>query len=830
MTSRQPGLVEVGGVPISASEARAKRRFNNDYAAAVAMGELKTRQSWTWELKNTILVELRSSRWAASPTAFVRAFNRLATRTNAKTTGRTLLHPTLLQWIDDADEDGVVHAGKKGRPFMLQDVEEQYVMRMFIRMRNNSLNVESRHIQALGRVALHRFRPEVLRDSEGVDGHLEFSQHWAVTFLGRHGNVVRKQTGDRTSSPEEVVKQCSQFYADLKKEFANVKNPRMIFNMDEFFVHFNANQKTWTWTPQGAATVQIRESKLGFTCSVTTNAAGELILVQCIFKGKQGRSLATGADFHRKIKQYHGDDGHFQNAGTFAAFAADFVAELDTMGIAPSADQPALLLLDMARQHFKEETLQQLLGAGVRVCRIPGKMTHVVQPADMYIIRAMKEGMRMANHAAFLEQLLVVNDPAIPDATAEALSEAVIRKQHSEPIPILRRNIVSYLSAGIVRLFEKRDNICCIEKSWWASGIYRALEDVFVWPPGFMEYTWLAVSREKGNVKAVAFDEYKAIVDAMGAGAPTGNEPGEISDDDAERPVNTGEELTVELNEVNAVADAYRAPDRVQRDFDAANKRFAISRGLLDDLNVVHRTVEANLTRCQAAVDRNNRAVQQPLAQQDVPPPDDRDDADDDDDAAEPAAQAHRGRRSGWKQNGAHVGEHLQLLKEKPDQTEYNAAIEMAAKLAKNATAAKAAEAAKLKAAQASFFGKPTQQQTQQLTQQQTQQLTQQQTQQPVQQRRPRDKQQRLRGPSNSAARLDQHLIDDFVNDSDDAELRAPPAGPAPGANASDAFDELQFVYDEGELPDPRSEEEQTRQYEEGYRAYMAKQALKEQE
>ena len=209
-----------------------------------------------------------------------------------------------------------------------------------------------------------------LRAMQTLPLKFKFSRQFAIDVMRRNNINIRHATGDRTVTAAEVVRAGPVFFEELNKAAAGITDPRRIINMDEFFVTLHSNGQKWTWTKirRGErGNVQIRTSKLGFTCSVTTNAAGEILFVQVIWKGKTATVHAAGAVFSPRILQQHRADSHFQNATTFKEYCVELAERLENpleelnvatrkpcaiaQAIRTSDAEKVVLILDRATQH-----------------------------------------------------------------------------------------------------------------------------------------------------------------------------------------------------------------------------------------------------------------------------------------------------------------------------------------------------------------------------------------------------------------------------------------------------------------------------------------------
>eukprot|EP00759_Apiculatamorpha_spiralis_P048728 PhF_6_TR44116/c1_g2_i4/m.67323 len=282
----------------------------------------------------------------------------------------------------------------------------------------------------------------------------EPSMSWVKRFLHDQGYKVRATQTDRTVTDEEVIQGANEFYGVLKSVAATKKvEKQWTFNMDEFFCSLSSCGSGWKWTWHRAddeRAVAVRQCKLGFTCSVLSNAAGEIVLLQTIWKGLTAQVHAAGT--HQKIYQDHRPDSHFQNGDTFNRWVQRFLVVLENK----PQDVTAVLIIDQAEQH-KCETLSN---AGVCCVAVPKKQTHIFQPADQFIIAGIKAGTTAAWNK-WVQQLFTAND----------VEEAVKHLQIST-LSSLRSQKFSFLGQAIDKISLEQ-----VTRSWQITGILKALFD-----------------------------------------------------------------------------------------------------------------------------------------------------------------------------------------------------------------------------------------------------------------------------------------------------------------------------------------------------------------
>jgi hypothetical protein len=267
---------------------------------------------------------------------------------------------------------------KRGREELLQPREEERLLDAFRRIRAAGVAVRARTTACVARGIVERSRKG---STELTGGPLKFSTSWANSWMHSHGIRVVAATTDRNIPAAEIVKGGKQFFEQLSKHEG--LSPENVYNMDEFFVLLDeGGNRSWTWerVPAGERkNVVVKDSKLGFTCSVLTSANGDVVLTQLIYKGKTER-VHVGIN-HDDVLECHREDSHFQNAATWKEWLEAFAGVLKKRG-----NHESLLIIDAATQHSFCDTADQLRTLNCSVVQVPPCQTHVFQPADQYVI------------------------------------------------------------------------------------------------------------------------------------------------------------------------------------------------------------------------------------------------------------------------------------------------------------------------------------------------------------------------------------------------------------------------------------------------------------
>ncbi len=132
---------------------------------------------------------------------------------------------------------------------------------------------------------------------------------------------------------------------------------------------------------------------VGLSCCVTTSASGELVVVQLNWKGATNACHARTDKQHPKLHQDHQPNSHFQNEDTFARYLERLGQHAAHLKVQLGFTGKAVLLADCAAQHWSATTQSAATNANLVMEPIPAKTTHVYQPADQFVICALKRSL-----------------------------------------------------------------------------------------------------------------------------------------------------------------------------------------------------------------------------------------------------------------------------------------------------------------------------------------------------------------------------------------------------------------------------------------------------
>jgi hypothetical protein len=359
---------------------------------------------------------------------------------------------------------------KRGPKELLSEGKAADVVSVLLLIRERGVPVDAGLVSRVARGLYARNHGTLSID---IAGFRMFSKSWATRFLHKNNFKVRAATGDRTVSGKHIIEVGGPFYETIK----GIKNmsPRLIFNVDEFFCNLETganSTQTWTWERVASKkqNVIVRTDRVGFTCSVLTNCAGEVVLFQIIWKGKTDLVHVSPSQIqfprhveHPAVYQTHREDTHFQSEETWKAFLARFIREVDKIrGEFGDHTAPAALLIDAAGQH--NGTVSFLEDSGIQTIEVPKKCTHVFQPADMYIISNIKQHAKVGWNR-YIEDVY----RTLPvEAATNVVTDAVIEGRKKTPY---KRELKYSLLCGALRALSAETIIA----SWEAAGIRRAL-------------------------------------------------------------------------------------------------------------------------------------------------------------------------------------------------------------------------------------------------------------------------------------------------------------------------------------------------------------------
>ena len=369
-----------------------------------------------------------------------------------------------------------------------------------LRRAGNSLTADEVCNMAIGIVDRDKERRGLLAVNGGP---AIFSTSWGNNWLRKNKFNIRHATTDRVISPDKIREDgavFNQLLGNIKRRHA--VDPRLCFNMDEFFVQMDAN-RSWTWTRVvPGQPISIGTNKLGFTMSITTSPY-EVVLVQIIWRGKTDTVHVETATQHGTVHQMHRADSHFQNGETFEQWSKLLLGKIQAIRAREHipADVEAILILDQAPQHINinDARWRELIHVA-----IPKKQTHIWQPADQWIIACFKKYLR-ACWKGYLKQVFKNND----------LNEAV-KNVLVTSLPVLRARKYSFVVEALSKM--QPDTLFA---SWERTGILRELFDIPVRDGKVVVYDTFADATDE--VELPVTDDEDEDVDAIVVQIPLTN-------------------------------------------------------------------------------------------------------------------------------------------------------------------------------------------------------------------------------------------------------------------------------------------------------------------
>lgn len=364
---------------------------------------------------------------------------------------------TIQKWLKFFKDTGsYVDPKQRGRKRLLTEEEEHSVVDSLgkVRAAPHCRSVAASTASAVARGILSRSRPGLLK-KEG--GPAVMGREYARVLLKRNNWAKRAKTSDRTVPDTEVVEAAGPFFADVKR-FARCVPPCLLINIDEFCLLLDGQSK-WTWHPASRpGGIAIRDARLGFTVGVVSNAAGDVLLLQLIFKGSTNtvHAQVPMGGGNRLILQDHQPESHFQNADTFGRFVDWLLGHVSRQLPQHAPGSRCLLLLDDAQQHWDPAVVRKARDAGVDFLKIPKKMTHIYQPADQYIIADLKRKVTVS-WQGWVESLFASRDP-----------DSAVAAMCTTSIPVLKRRMYTYLADAVAALGTDP-----VLSSWKVTGILK---------------------------------------------------------------------------------------------------------------------------------------------------------------------------------------------------------------------------------------------------------------------------------------------------------------------------------------------------------------------
>ena len=343
---------------------------------------------------------------------------------------------------------------ERGRDFFLEEHEKNCVLQAISLFRKKKKSVNARVVSRIARGTVRRLRPGLIEEQV-----VSLGLSWAKKFMLRHKLKVRATQTDRTVTVEEVLLGTKTFFGQLHKLRADTTKKYAdwaTFNMDEFYCSLDLSGSSWKWTwhyaddPKPTAVAQ---TKVGFTASILSSADGKLHSLQMLWKGATTVSHADGDD--PMIYQDHRPDSHFQDQESFDRWSVDFLKRWHALCVERNEfDVTPVIILDGAPQHMH----QILLDAGVKVVMVPFKQTHVFQPADQWIIAALRSQV-LQGWSEWVEGVFANNDV-----------------QHA--VSVIITNSAPKIRAKKFELFSRalrKVSVKCVVDSWVRTGVLREL-------------------------------------------------------------------------------------------------------------------------------------------------------------------------------------------------------------------------------------------------------------------------------------------------------------------------------------------------------------------
>jgi hypothetical protein len=220
------------------------------------------------------------------------------------------------------------------------------------------------------------------------------------------GWSFRKATGAARKLPnnwEQLGLLMAQRTAYLVKAYSIP--PSMLVNTDQTGIHMVPSGGARTWAEKGSKHVLVHgmEDKRQITCSVSSTAAGNLLLFQLIFTGTIDRCLPP-RNVGRQVCEEEGwhltcSNNHWSNLATCKDFVGHILEpyrqkQAKEMGLEKSSK--LIWLLDCWSVQMSKEFISWLkeMFPNILLIFVPANCTSIFQPTDVILQRPFKHSFR----------------------------------------------------------------------------------------------------------------------------------------------------------------------------------------------------------------------------------------------------------------------------------------------------------------------------------------------------------------------------------------------------------------------------------------------------
>ena len=222
---------------------------------------------------------------------------------------------TVYGWLKYFQKNGdYFHTQKRGRKRILSQTECAEVQDAITKLRTepNAESLTANTVASVARGVVSSTSPAVLAKNGGA---FVMGAEWGRYHRHSVDWVPYSATSDRTVPLPVLLDAGQAFFSYLTSGYVPCK--KLVFNLDEFLVLPGPNRR-WTWHPRSQTRrVPIRKTKLGFICTVVTDATGNLVFLQMIREGATAAVHARVDAEDPKIFQDHQPKSRFQNANTY---------------------------------------------------------------------------------------------------------------------------------------------------------------------------------------------------------------------------------------------------------------------------------------------------------------------------------------------------------------------------------------------------------------------------------------------------------------------------------------------------------------------------------
>ena len=273
------------------------------------------------------------------------------------------------------------YQSQTGRPLLLGDFDS--MVQSYIVSMSNRGAVISRSIANSAAKALMKKHP-------GIIGNIDVdSSSWAQSLFRRMGYSRRRHTSAKVDIPEAARKEIEYlFLYEIVSKVEKYEIPEsLIINFDQTPLKLvPCGKSTLAKKNSNCVTISGASDKRSITGTFSITLDGSFLPMQLIYGGKTEKSLPRFCfpdSFSLSVNKKH-----FSNRIEAAKFLEEIIVpfvklEREAKGL--SADQKALVIMDVFTGQMTPEVLQLLQENNILVTNVPANMTKFYQPLDLSV-------------------------------------------------------------------------------------------------------------------------------------------------------------------------------------------------------------------------------------------------------------------------------------------------------------------------------------------------------------------------------------------------------------------------------------------------------------